>query len=226
MYPDLLSAERQHLDEVRVQHLEVVLGFLEAADKQIFTLDLFYGAAMSRSYSLIDGSIAAFDSWNPIIAAPVLRMQIDSLVRLSYTTRAPSAQEVADYVLGGGELRKLKAADGQKLTDRCLVELAEPFHPWVPEVYEATSGWVHFSPEHLRAAWRVRDEGSSEAELRLEGTIPLRPEMIGPEPMRQLLAAMAMASQEVIFYAENWEAHKGLPPGKTRPMRRGSQGPA
>jgi hypothetical protein len=219
-YPEKLGAGRRHIDALRVHHLDLTRRFLDVADRQLYTLDLFLGAAMARSYSLVDGFISAFDSWNPIVAAPLLRMQIDSLVRLSYTAHAPSAQVVAEYVIGGGEFRNLKASDGHKLTDRHLVDLAQPFHPWVPDVYSATSGWVHFSPEHLRAAWRLTDQEDHEGnpELRIEGSIPLRPQMIGLEPMRQLLAAMITATKDVFGYVEMWEARKGLPLGESREL--------
>ena len=175
---------------------------------------------MSRSYSLVDGFISAFDDWNPIVAAPLVRMQIDSLVRLSYTARAPSAQEVAEYVIGGAEFRNLKTRDGKKLTDRYLTELAAPFHPWVLDVYSATSGWGHFSPAHIRAAWRIAEQDDSEGkpEIRIEGSIPLRPRIIGAQPMQELLGAMVMATAEVFGYAEVWEARKGLPLGQARQL--------
>jgi hypothetical protein len=40
----------------------------------------------------------------------------------------------------------MKDAEGKKLLDFRLVELAEPHHPWVPDVYDATSGWVPSRP--------------------------------------------------------------------------------
>jgi hypothetical protein len=114
---------------------------------------------MVRSYVLGDGFIDAFDTWNPIVAAPLLRMQLDNLVRLSFMVRAPSASDVARHVVLGGEFRKLRDSDGKLLNDARLLEDAKEFHPWIPAVYRATSGWVHFSPAHVYAAVRMaRDE--------------------------------------------------------------------
>jgi len=80
-------------------------------------------------------------------------------------------------------------------------------------VYAATSAWAHFSPDHLRAAWRITEH---EIELRLEGGIPARPEMIGPAPMRELLLAIVRATEEIFSYVEAWESRKGLPLGESR----------
>lgn len=118
VHQDELAAGRLRLDALRIHHLDLVRRFLEVADRSLYTIDVVMGAVMTRSYSLVDGFISAFDSWNPIVAAPLLRMQIDSLVRVAYIATAPRADEVAEYVLGGGEFpsserRRWGAAEGQ-----------------------------------------------------------------------------------------------------------------
>jgi hypothetical protein len=113
LHPAELGRDRLHIDKLRVHHLDLVGRFLEVSGGALYTLDLFMVVAMTRSYSIVDGFIDAFDSWSPIVAAPLIRMQIDTLVRLSYTARAQSAQEVAEYVIGGGEFRHLKDSASQ-----------------------------------------------------------------------------------------------------------------
>jgi hypothetical protein len=118
----------------------------------------------SRDYE--SGRSLSIDMWNPIVAAPLLRMQIDSLMRISYTARMANSDEIAMYVINGGEFRRLKDAEGKRLIDRRLLEHAAPAHPWIGGVYEATSAWVHLSPEHLRASIPVSDDGEAEGERR------------------------------------------------------------
>jgi hypothetical protein len=178
-YPELLDA-RGYIDRLRVHHVDLAKRFLGAADGALYTVDLMVAAVMSRSYELVDGFIDAFDHWNLVVAAPILRMQIDSLTRMAYMASAPSADEIALHVIGGGEFRELKDAEKKKLTDRRLIELAEEVHPWIEPVYEATSGWVHLSPAHMFAAWQIEDievEGE-QAYKNLLGSIPNRPERI------------------------------------------------
>ena len=189
--------------------------FLSVADGAMYTLDLVFGAVMTRSYSLVDGFIDAFDQWNPIVAAPLLRLQIDSLVRTSYIARAPMADSVAEEILGGGEFRRMKNAQGKRLLDFRLVELAEPHHPWVPDVYAATSGWVHFSPDLVRAAWQGREDGGG---ITLSGAVPLRPEQIPVAALQELISAMIKATEELFAYSEAWESRKGLPYGEARTL--------
>jgi hypothetical protein len=179
-YRDELWDGRVRIDRLRVHHLDLVKRFLGVADRSLYAIDLVLGADMTRSYSLVDGFITAFDGRKPIVAAQLIRMQIDSPTRVAYMATADSAETVAEYVLKGGEFRKLKDASANALTDRRLLELAAPTHPWLDDVCSATSGWVHSSPEHVRAAWQARED---EEGLRLTGAIPLRPganPVVGP----------------------------------------------
>jgi hypothetical protein len=204
-----------YLDRLREHHLELVPRFLSVSGGAMYTIDFVFGALMTRSYSLVDGFVDAFDQWNPIVAAPLLRLQIDSLVRTSYIARAPMADAVAEEILGGGEFRKMKDAEGKRLSDYRLVELATPHHPWVPAVYKSTSGWVHFSPDLVAAAWEIREETGR---LKFAGGVPLRPEQIPPGALQELIYAMVKATEELFGYSEAWEAQKGLPPGEARPL--------
>lgn len=85
VYSDKLREGRSYLDVLRVHHLDLSKRFLTVADGDLYEIDIVLTAVMARSYSLVDGFIAGFDSWNPVVAAPLLRMQIDSLLRHSPT---------------------------------------------------------------------------------------------------------------------------------------------
>jgi hypothetical protein len=212
-----LFAARAYLDRLRVHHLDLTRRFMEA-DGNLYSIDLVMAAVMSRSYSLVEGFSSAFDGWNLIVAAPLLRIQLDSLTRLSYMARAPRADEVAEYVISGGEFRKLKDAEGRRLGDRRLIEHARDAHPWVEDVYEATSGWVHFSPVHVVATLQVT--GDSEKGRTLSGGIPIRPEQIPVSMLKEVLGAMIRATEEIFGYVEAWESRKGLPSGEVRDITR------
>lgn len=166
------------------------------------------------------GSWTTFDAWNPIVAAPLVRMQIDNLVRLSYMCRAPSSTDVARHVLLGGEFPKLHDGDGKFLTDARLIHHAKEFHPWVEAVYEATSGWVHFSPAHVCAAVRLKRDEEGKATDTLSITVPLTADDVPLSAVEELLGAMTKATEEVFGYAEVWEQRKGLPLGEVRELNR------
>jgi hypothetical protein len=215
-HPSELEAARKHIDVLRWHHVELSRRFLAASDGDIYEIDLFLTGLMVRSYSLLDGFIDAFDAWNPIVAAPLLRMQLDNLVRLSFMVRAPNASDVAGYVVLGGEFRKLRDSDGKLLNDARLLEHAKEFHPWVAPVYQATSGWVHFSPAHIYAAVRMKKDDEGHITDTITMTVPLPPERIPISALQELVGAMTKATEEIFAYIEMWEQRKGLPLGEIR----------
>jgi hypothetical protein len=206
VYADKLADARRYLDVIRVHHLDLSRRFL---DGELYETDWFFTAAMARSYGLVDGFISAFDSWNPVVAAPLLRLQLDSLVRVAYLCRAPRVEDVAWHIIGGGEFRTLKDTEGKKLTDARLIEHAQQNHPWVDDVYKATSGWIHFSPAHLRAAVQLSsDESGDDSIVKYFGAVPIRPEQIPVSALEELLTAMITATNELFGYVEIWKNTK------------------
>jgi hypothetical protein len=220
LHPAELVKGRARIDFLRVHHLDISRRFLGAADGGLYEIDLFLAAAMARSYSLVDGFISAFDSWNPVVAAPLLRMQIDSLVRIAYMATAPEADKVAQHIVNGGEFRNLKDSEGKKLNDYRLLEHAKAAHAWIDDVYKATSGWIHLSPAHLWATWQVGDENVDNTSIAISGAIPIRPEQIPLSALQELLDAMIKATGELFGYVQAWEQRKGLPLGQRREASR------
>jgi hypothetical protein len=219
VYPGELMEPRAYLDRLRTHHLELTRRFLSAADGAIYSVDVFLAACMSRSYSIVDGFLDAWDNWNIVVAAPLLRMQLDTLVRVSYLTRAPRADEVAMEILRGGEFRKFKDTEGKTLTDKRLGQWAAPHHPWVADVYNATSGWVHLSPAHVGATWRFEESNDPDTLGHLIGATPVRPEQIPRSALQELIGAITKATEELFGYIETWESRKGLPLGEVRDIR-------
>ncbi|MBN8867163.1 MAG: hypothetical protein J0H98_06390 [Solirubrobacterales bacterium] len=214
-YPEL-AGNRELIDSMRIRHLDVLRKVYEVHDG-MFPIDLMLTTAMSRSYSLVEGFIAAFDSWNFFAAAPLLRMQIDTLVRLSYMSRAEDSEEIARQFITGVEFRNMKDPEGNKLVDRHLNELASEFHPWIKSIYAATSGWVHFSPEHFHATWKL-DERTKEPDTigTIQSRIPMGPDAVPAEMVADILETMIEVTKVVFAYAEAWTSRKGMPPGEMR----------
>jgi len=218
-YPELADP-RESIDKIRIAHLDVVRQ-LSDVHEGLYSIDLMLTTALSRSYSLVEGFISAFDRWNFFAAAPLLRMQADSLVRLSYMSRAEDSEKVARDFISGVEFRNMRDPDGKRLIDRRLNELASEFHPWVENIYPATSGWVHFSPQHFYASWKLDKDSRREGTLgSIQLQIPMASGAIPPEMVTDILEAMIGVTSEIFDYAELWASRKGLPSGVMRELPR------
>ena len=85
-------------------------------------------------------------------ARAIVRMQIDTVSRLLAYTYVKDPEEMARKVIGGAALNKFKSREGQLLRDTHLIDRMTESHPWVREVYNRTSGEVHFSEKQLFAS--------------------------------------------------------------------------
>lgn len=125
---------------------------LAARDGALFLLDLIIVGAVKRSLSLGHGLIAMVRSKNMTCARAIVRMQIDTVSRLLAYTYVEDPEEVASKVIGGAPLSRFKSREGSLLRDAHLIDRMSDSHPWVREVYNRTSGEVHFSEKQLFAS--------------------------------------------------------------------------
>lgn len=233
-YPSL-ARPFQLLEMLHDSHTSTMRRQLEAGGG-IFPFDLFYGGVIQRSVCLCRGFLDAFLDWNLVVAAPLVRLQIDNLVRVSYISRHATPHQVAMEAMDT-EFRRMKGPDGHPLLDHRLVKLAAPFHDWLPPVYDAASGWVHFSPLHATTPWSIEGGGKDEG-AKLLGKILYQIDEYPETFLQEVLGAMEQATAEVLAYGRDWQYTKdfyrssdqqdsaGIVKSTNRPTSRGERGTA
>jgi hypothetical protein len=192
--------------------LDVAGKTIAADDGKVYNPDLIVMAMLQRSYGIVDALLDAVDSYNMHAAAPLLRLQLDTLIRAHYMASCGDLDDLTRRLLQGEQFRKIKDADGVKLTDARLQELAEGFHAWVGPVYRETSGWVHFSVSHMAATTQVGEDSD------FFMGIPLRPTVMPESLWQEVYSAAIRATEELFVYARGWASRKGLAPGETRSL--------
>lgn len=210
-YPEL-AAPRRALDQLRIDHLDLAAQSLMAADGDLYLPDLIVTAMVQRSYGVLDALIDAVDTYNIHAAAPLLRLQLDTLFRAHYIASAPDVDGLTLRLLRGEELRKIKDADGKPLNDYRLKELAADTHAWALPVYDKTSGWVHFSLNHMLVTTQAADPNC------FHMGVPLRADVIPESLWQEIYGAAIQATEELFAYVRGWATRKGLPPGQVRTL--------
>jgi hypothetical protein len=209
--PTLAEPRRKLLEQAQA-HVQAVKGFMTATG-DVYIIDVFLAGVANRSVYLITGFVEALDKWNVFAAAPLVRLQVDNLLRVSYMTRAPKADAVADEVIGGKSFRSLRDANGKQLTDAHLLELAVRHHPWLRDVYSSGNEWVHLSRAQVMAPWEFAT-GAPVGTLRLR--FPMRRAAIPSAFLKNMVAAMSEATDDLLTYLDFWRRRKGLPLGEAR----------
>jgi len=125
----------------------------KAADGALFPVDLLALAALNRSANLVPGFALLIEARNFIAAAPLLRLQIDNCLRFYGVYIVGKPHAFASAVLKGEQIRKMKDSKGNLMTDRYLIQCVAKDFPWITNVYEKTSGYIHLSETHIASVF-------------------------------------------------------------------------
>lgn len=123
----------------------------------LYQLDLLATAVMDRGLSLIYGFTSQIRANNFTCAAPLVRMHLDNVLRFYAAYISEDCHAFTMKVFKGEHIRNLRDIDGNKMTDRYLVDKMSLEHPWMKKVYENTSGYVHLSNTHIFNSSRLKD---------------------------------------------------------------------
>lgn len=182
------------------EHRKLIVAVLRADGGNIFEMDLIAIGVVKRSLMLIQGFLAMLRSENYLCAGPLLRMQLDNILRLYAASLFPSGSDTLKAFLKDMPLSRLKSPDGKPLTDKELATRVGKMYPWLPRVYETTSGFVHFSGSAILS---TVEDVSEDGSVRV---------VVGPrggrrwKPQERLAAAQAFdeATRAVLQMVASW----------------------
>lgn len=117
----------------------------------IFHLDFYFNGVYSRSLSLLEGFRVLLDSKNFLAASHLVRPYLDNFLRLFAAHLVKNPHEFANEVMKGKKVEEFfdKENEKQALKDWYLRNKASEPYPWITEVYNQTSGYIHFSSKHI-----------------------------------------------------------------------------
>ena len=201
-----LKRRLDHLEGLTRLHLDVCAQMLKADSGKLFPLDILAAATIKRSMALINGFVALIKINNYTCAASLLRLQLDSCLRLFAAFIVDKPHEFADNVFKGKAIREMKDRKGKPMTDRYLVKTLASKYEWMPSVYEATSGFIHLSERHLLSIFEEA-EGEHDIGLRIaadDENIPL-------EQWIELTDGFLVTTDALFEYLKGWVFTKEHP---------------
>lgn len=155
-----LASEVEALSSWLDEFPRKVMPIVGESGAPMYVLDFIVLGAVKRSLSLASGLLVLIEAKNMVCARAVLRMQLDTITRLCAYLYVEDPEQMAKEILGGKPLNKLKSTDGKPLRDGYLVDRLSERFPWVRNVYDFTSGYIHFSERQFFDA--VHSVGSNE----------------------------------------------------------------
>lgn len=187
------------LDGLRKDHPKVARYILNATDGEFYPLDILVFAVLNRSASLIKGVTLLVGHNNLICATPLLRLQLDNLLRLHAAQLVGDPHAFATEVIKGTRVADIKDRTNRRMTDRYLVNKLSEDDPRIQKVYEHTSGYVHLSNQHINAALRLKGN-DGRFEMKLDGTDSFDSEY----PYLEMMAAFTEITNRLLCLVNSW----------------------
>ncbi len=167
-------------------------------------IHLIYAGVCDRTLSNISGFMLLVEDDNFLCAATILRMQIDTAMRLNAFYCVENSNDLAEEIFKGNRFGDICDKDNKKMKDWYLRKKLEVKYPWVKRVYEESSGAVHLSNRHIFMAAKTGNAGEDILELNITG----RSDRL-PDDYSELVAAFDASLEmtcELLFPDENWGA--------------------
>lgn len=135
---------------------------LTAITPQMETFDFLLIAALNRTVNISKAYTTLIRDNNFIAAAPLVRINIDTLLRLYASIISEFDRNTfASKVMGGEIIKNMKLnGTGIKLDDRNLyLELSKiEGMEWVTDIYKAGSSFVHLEKSHIFSSLKIADD--------------------------------------------------------------------
>jgi len=186
---------------------ELTMGYL--SESALYPMDFLANGAVKRALALSSGFRSMIESKNMVCAGALLRLQVDTALRVyaAYIVAAP--HEFASAVLRGAKVSDLKDRDGNQMHDAYLVKrlAKEENCDWLPRVYRETSGYVHLSGKHIFSTFtKAEDEGPT-----IHMKISAVDEHLPSEIYEEAVDAFIAATELLAKYLHGWTFTKKHP---------------
>lgn len=146
---DKVQISINNLRAITDEHQTMGAKIMRADSGNMFPLDILAISVLNRSLCLLTGFCDLVEKKNFIAAAPLLRLQLDNLLRFQGAWLSENPHTFSEEVLKGTHIRKLKDKEGNLMTDHYLIDKITKEYPVMKSVYEHTSGYIHLSDKHI-----------------------------------------------------------------------------
>jgi hypothetical protein len=111
--------------------------------------DLFIFGAVNRTLAQSKGFRDLINTRNFPCAAAILRMQLDTAMRVNAMLLVEDRNTFCEAILGERRFNTLRDAAGNRLTDAHRRKKLAENHPWIETIYTDTSDFIHLSGRHF-----------------------------------------------------------------------------
>ena len=126
----------------------------KAGNSNLYVVDILFASAFTRFAKVSMGIRTLIEQRNFICAAPLVRLQLDTVLRLFAASLVDDKNSFFERMLRAQPIRRIKDRDGNYMTDSYLLDrlVHRTGLDELRGLYEKTSGFVHFSEYTFRTS--------------------------------------------------------------------------
>lgn len=189
------------LKKLRQTHIEIAD---EMVSLGLWKTDIVIIAILRRSINLVAGFDSLIEHWNFTAAVPLIRLQLDNLLRLEYLRTLKNSEAFSNKIIKGISFRKLKDSQGKNLTDARLRDYARETYPQIDKFYEEASKFIHLSEKHILLSICAHDREAHTITFSIEeGDFNW-----GEIEINSFLTSMINITQSLLKVVEGWVIRK------------------
>jgi len=146
--------------------------------ENLLLIDLCYVSLLDRSVKLTEGFKLMLQTRNLTCAGALLRLEMDNSLRLFASYIAQDENEYANCVMKGDRIDKLKDKNGKQMKDGYLKRQMKQFDKMFCNVYDQSSGYIHFSEKSFYQSISAGKEYDISAQITKEPPEKINPILI------------------------------------------------
>lgn len=208
MKTDNLKLENELFELDRLNKLLIDTARNSVETYALYAFDLYCTSIINRTLNLNRGYSSQIRSQNFISAAPLVRISLDSLLRLFAAFQVDyNIDTFANNIMNGQAIDKTKDKNGKLMKDFYLVELlsSQKECEWVKTIYKAGNAFVHFTSKHIFAS--VKSDKSQGKPI-LNATVQYGDSYIKVEEKLWATRAMIQITIKIIDILNFWIKYK------------------
>ena len=136
--------------ELKKEFVDIAYKILTRRENNAFTdMDLYVISSIQRLIKLHEGFETLIEKQNYEAAIPLLRLMLDTCMRLIAVGLSSAPQEVINAFFSDKNISKIKSIEGKPLSDGYLKDKLETIQPGVKAMYNELSSYIHLSGTHF-----------------------------------------------------------------------------
>lgn len=152
--------------------LQRLVAWMIKSGNGLYHLDFYISGIVNRALSLISGFEILIQNKNYLSALHLVRPHLDNYMRLHAAWLCSDPHDFANRVWNGERVDSIKGRDGKYLKDGYLKQKVSEDHPWIENVYNESSGFIHFSNKHIAGAVHTKGDHITASISKADNEVP------------------------------------------------------